>query len=98
MPLRKEYDTPPPEWVLALGNPCLTEVLVEALNARDYALRHGALKRPTSKRAFMSADVTLDAIRFERVTGDAACKKAGTLVRKYAAVGERVHSMFNKKE
>jgi hypothetical protein len=71
-----------PAWMEEL-DPCLYNVVLEAIVARHAAERAGAMKYAGCRAAIESADVTLDMIADGRTTGTAACKKAVDAVRKY---------------
>lgn len=91
LPSRKMYEINLPEWIEEIHNQCLKEVVVEALYARSDAVRGGAEKHKPCASVLKSADTTMDSIRFGRVSGDTACKKAATAVRKYNTAGECAH-------
>lgn len=64
-------------WIYELDD-CLYEVIVEALTARESAVRHGG-----NRKAIAAGDVILETIRDGRVSGSQACKKAAVAQRKY---------------
>ena len=73
-----------PEWVEGLRDPvdgCLSAVVMEALHARDVAVRVGALSDRRCAGAVRAGDKTLDNIG--RITGPLACKRAADALRKY---------------
>jgi hypothetical protein len=71
-----------PAWVEEL-DPCLQNIIVEALVARRAAELAGAMKHAGCRAALESADLTLDMIADGRATGTIACKKAADALRKY---------------
>lgn len=85
-----------PAWVDALDNGCLRETAVEALIVRDFAVKHGAENHAACKRVLVAADSTLDSVALGRVTGDLACRKAATALRKYNSAAECVHPTARK--
>lgn len=88
MPHREDVVYAP--WVNELWeqDPCLGRIVIEAVVARQAALKAGANKpeAPRScRRAFESAETTLDAVRLGKVAPgtDAAWRRASDALRKY---------------
>jgi hypothetical protein len=77
-----------PEWVQSIEDPRLSATVREALFAGDTAVEAGAKKYKNCQRALRSAEQTLDQIRFGRVTGKAACRKAADAIRKFTTAAE----------
>ena len=80
-----------PEWVEELADVCLQTTVEEALWARHYAVRWGALEHKSCRAALASADATLQRIADRRVIGNSACKKAADALRKYNTAAECAH-------
>jgi hypothetical protein len=70
-----------PAWIGRLDDPCLRDVAVQALVARQLAVKAGALRDKKASKIVQSADETLRHA-VERDDG-LACKRAATAVRKY---------------
>ena len=79
-----------PDWIREIDDSCLKAVVVEALIARLSAIDNGAEDHEACNSALRSGDATMDSIRFGRVKGEEACKKAATAVRKYNTASECV--------
>jgi hypothetical protein len=81
MPARKkEYDavfTIAP-WITNLGNPCLEQMVAEAFLARN-----SAVKARGDDKIIAAGDATIERIQFGKYTGDVACQKAATALRRY---------------
>lgn len=92
MPPRKKPQIPLPEWIVATQgeDPSLFTALYEAWWARDFAIRQGADRRGACKASFDAAEATLDQIKFGRVTGERAWKKAAVALRKYTNAADCV--------
>lgn len=84
--------SPVPEWVHAIENDCLQNVVREAIDARSWAIDRGADKHPSGSKLLRIGDEALAAIEHGRSKGDAACKKAAVACRKFNAAGEHAQS------
>ena len=75
----------PPQWLEAMraDDPCLFQMLSEALVARDHAIEAGAQRDPRSHAALRAGDATIDQIAFGRYKSPVACRKAADALRKY---------------
>lgn len=80
-----------PAWSEDLPDTCLRKVVRQAVIARSDAVDNGALKHKSCRAVFESADKTLDQIEFHRITGDIACTKAATALRKFNTAAECGH-------
>lgn len=77
-----------PDWVKRISDPCLANIVTEALVARNAAVIGGAEGHKECRAVLRSADQTLDAV--EAGHGD-ACRKASTALRKYNTAAECAH-------
>jgi hypothetical protein len=90
MPPRKgNYKIVAPEWIERSDDPCLYTILLEALVARSFAIRWGAMHDKSARGALDAADLTLRQIEDGRVSGEIAWYKATAALRKYTQAGER---------
>jgi hypothetical protein len=89
MPHKKTLSLP--AWVDKLDDTCLETTVIEALVARDYAIRMGAERHKPCKSMLRAADATLDQIADGRIVGRLAWKRAADALRKYTSAAECAH-------
>jgi hypothetical protein len=65
-------------WVNKIDDRCLRDVVLEALIARNAAVRANG-----DDKTIAAGDATLEQIEYGRVSGRRACRKAATAVRKF---------------
>lgn len=90
-PINKEVDLP--AWVNKLEDTCLAITVMEALFARDSAIKAGALDNEDALEILKSGDATIDQIAYGRYHGQVACKKAADALRKYQQALDKLFPM-----
>lgn len=89
MPIKKRLgELSAPEWVDAIEDECLWEIVMEAYVARLSATRRGADDDPSCDAVLRSGDTTMQMIRDGRIRGREECRKAASAVRKYNTAAE----------